>query len=77
MLDTVDKAASSSDGEFLTNPTYQIDAAVPRDRTYCEKILFWTRVIGENCSLCRLIDALVVGIYLHREGVFRTLHLGL
>jgi hypothetical protein len=44
MLHTVDKAAPSSDGESLTNRTYQIDAALPLYRTYCSKLLFWTRV---------------------------------
>jgi hypothetical protein len=35
ILHTVDKAASSSDGEFLTNLTYQINAALPLYRTNC------------------------------------------
>ena len=33
----MDKAASSSDAEFLTNPTYQIDAALPLQLNYCCK----------------------------------------
>src|ERR1039458_4646492 len=37
MLHTMDKAASSSDAEFLTNPTYQIDAALPLQLNYCCK----------------------------------------
>jgi hypothetical protein len=52
MLHTVDKAASSSDGQVLANPTYQDDAACPFHSVIPEKLLFWTRV---SCNLSRVV----------------------
>jgi hypothetical protein len=73
MLHTVDKAASSSEGQVLDKPNLSDRCSLASISTYCWKLRFWTRVIM-NELYRRMANRTENYVFLKMTALYNLLH---